>query len=92
MAGKVKLTLSVRGEIARRAKSRLALEGRSLSELVEEFLSLYDELGFLDELCRDLNLEERFYTSVEVETDRPGGPGAEKIVREIRDERSERLS
>lgn len=92
MTSKVKLTLSLREEVVRRAKSRLALEGRTLSEVVEDFLSLYDEVGFLDELCKDLNIEGRFYTSVEVEADRPKGPGAEKVVREIRDERSERLS
>jgi len=92
MTGKSKLTLSLREDVVRRAKSRLAFEGRSLSEVVEEFLSLYDEVSFLDELCQKLNIEKRFYTSAEVETDRPKGPGAEKVVREIRDERSNHLS
>lgn len=92
MASKVKLTLSLREDVVRRAKSRLALDGRTLSEVVEEFLSVYDEIGFLDELCQKLSIEKRFYTSAEVEADRPRGPGAEKVIREVRDERSKRLS
>ena len=91
LAKKVKVTLSLREDIVKRAKSKLAMEGGSLSDLVEEFLSTYDELGFLDGLCRGLGFESRFYTSLEVEADRPRGLRAEEVVREIRDERSKRL-
>jgi len=92
VVNKVKVTLSLREDVVKRAKSRLAMEGRNLSEVVEEFLSLYDKIGFLDKLCQSLNIEARFYTSAEVKANRPRGPGAEKIVREVRDERSKRLS
>jgi len=34
LAKKVKVTLSLRGDLVRRTKSRLALEGRNLSDLV----------------------------------------------------------
>jgi len=76
----------------RRAKSRLAMEGRSLSGVVEELLGVYDELSFLDELCGGLGLESRFYTDLEVVANRPSGLRAEEVVREVRDERSESLS
>ena len=46
MARKVKVTLSLREDVVRRAKSKLAMEGRSLSDAVEEFLLIYDELDF----------------------------------------------
>jgi len=88
---KIKVTLSLREDIVRRAKSRLAMEGKSLSGVVEELLGMYDELSFLDELCRRLGLECRFYTDWEVVADRPSGPRAEE-VREVRDGRSECLS
>lgn len=92
MAGKVKLTLSLKEDVVKRVKSRLVLEGRSLSELVEEMLLSYDEAGFLDEFCRGLNIEGRLYTSAEIEANRPRGLRAEDVVREVRDERSKRLS
>ena len=92
MGDKVKLTLSLSKNLVRRAKSRVALEGRSLSEVIEELLSLYDEAGYIDELCQKLNLEKRLYTSSEVEAERPRGPKSEEVIREFRDERSERLS
>ena len=92
MAKKVKVTLSLREDLVRRAKSRLALEGRSLSDLVEEFLASYDTIELLDQLCELLGLEKRFYTSSEVKAGRPLGLKAEDIVRELKDERAERIS
>ena len=46
LARKVKVTLSLREDVVRRAKSKLAMEGRSLSDALEEFLLIYDELDF----------------------------------------------
>ena len=92
MVRKVKVTLSLREDLVKRAKSRLALESRSLSDLVEEFLAAYDTLEFLDQLCELLGLEKRFYTSSEVKAGRPPGLKAEDIVRELRDERAKRIS
>ena len=92
MAKKIKVTLSLREDLVRRARSRLALESRSLSDLVEEFLATYDTLEFLDRLCELLGLEKRFYTSSEVKANRPLGLKAEDIVRELRDERAKRIS
>ena len=91
MAKKVKVTLSLREDIVKRARSKLALEGRSLSDIVEEFLLTYDELSFLDKLCESLGLESRFYTSSEVTANRPKGLKAERVVREARDGRTKRL-
>ena len=92
MAKKVKVTLSLREDLVRRTRSRLALEGRSLSDLVEEFLASYDTIELLDQLCELLGLEKRFYTSSEVKAGRPLGLKAEDIVRELRDERAKRIS
>ena len=92
MARKVKVTLSLREDVVRRARSKLVIEGRSLSDAVEEFLLTYDELYFLDKLSENLGLESRFYTSSEITSNRPTGIKAEEVVREIRDERSNNLS
>ncbi|MEM3464995.1 MAG: hypothetical protein QW566_00845 [Candidatus Jordarchaeales archaeon] len=91
MAEKVKVTLLLSGELVRRVKSRLALDGKSLSGVVEELLSVYDGLRFLDELCEELGLESRFYTGLEVKADRLKRLRAEDVTREVRDEREERL-
>jgi len=92
MTKKIKVTLSLREDLVRRTKSRLALESRSLSDLVEEFLATYDTLEFLDRLCESLNLKKRFCTGSEVKADRPLGLKAEDVVRELRDERTNRVS
>jgi len=92
LARKVKVTLSLREDVVRRAKSKLAIEGRSLSDAVEEFLQTYDELDFLDKLCESLGLESRFYTGSEIASNRPKGFKAEEAVREVRDERSNNIS
>ncbi|MEM0023826.1 MAG: hypothetical protein QXF90_04085 [Thermofilaceae archaeon] len=91
VVGKVKVTLSLRGDLVRSLKSKLALEGRTLSEVVEESLTLYEEAEFLERLCEALGLEKRYYTGSEVEAGRPRGLRAEEAVREVRDERAERL-
>ena len=46
MARKAKVTLSLREDVIRRAKSKLAMEDRSLSDAVKEFLLTYDEVHF----------------------------------------------
>lgn len=92
MAKKVKVTLSLREDLVKSLKSKLVLEGGSLSDVVEEALVVHEEFEFLERLCEELGLERRFYTSFEVETSRPKGFRAEDVVREVRDEREERLS
>lgn len=92
MTGKIKVTLTLREDVVRRVRSRLAMEGRSLSSIVEEFLMMYDELSFLNKLCENLGFERRFHTDQEILAHRPAGFKAEKVVREIRNERSENMS
>jgi len=91
MGKKVKVTLLLREDLVRRAKSRLALENRSLSDLVEEFLATYDTLELLDQLCESLGLEKRFFTGSEVKASRPSGAKAEEVVRKLRDGRAKRI-
>lgn len=92
LSRKIKVTLSLREDIVRRARSKLAMEGKSLSDAVEEFLLTYDELNFLDKLCESLGLESKFYMGSEVTANRSAGLKAEEVVREIRDERTKYLS
>jgi len=92
LARKVKVTLSLREDVVRRAKSKLAMEGRSFSDAVEEFLLTYNELDFLDKLCESLGIESRFYMSSEITSNRSTGLKTEKAVREVRNERSNNLS
>ena len=61
------------------------MEGRSLSDAVEEFLLTYNELDFLDKLCESLGIGSRFYTSSEITSNRSTGLKAEEAVREARD-------
>lgn len=89
---KIKVTLSLREDVVKRVRSKLVMEGRSLSEIVEEFLSTYNELEFLDKLCESLGLKNAFCTSSEVEANRPKGLKAEDVVREVRDGRAKHLS
>ncbi|MEM2849666.1 MAG: hypothetical protein QXI36_05260 [Candidatus Bathyarchaeia archaeon] len=92
MVKKVKVTLSLREDLVKRVKSKLALEGRTLSDIVEESMATYDEFEFLEKLCEMLDLEKTFYTGFEIEADRPRGFKAEEAVREARDERAKRIS
>ncbi|ABL79090.1 DUF6364 family protein [Thermofilum pendens] len=88
---KVKVTLSLDRDLVSRVKSRLAFEGRSLSELVEELLSMYDVEAFVRDLCRDLGVECRYFSPQEVVSGRVRGLRAEDVVREVRYGREERL-
>jgi|BEDMetMinimDraft_2_1075160.scaffolds.fasta_scaffold11949_2 hypothetical protein len=88
---KIKVTLSLREDIVKSVRSKLAMEGRNLSDVVEEFLLTYNELEFLNATSQNLGLRDAFYTSAEIKADRPDGAKAEDIVREIRDERAKHL-
>ncbi|RLF23862.1 MAG: hypothetical protein DRN15_04640, partial [Thermoprotei archaeon] len=51
---------------SQKGEEQACLSGKTFSEIVEEFLTMYDELEFLNGLCEALGLEKRFYTSSEV--------------------------
>ena len=68
------------GRRRKEAKSKLAMEGRSLSDAVEEFLLIYNELDFLDKFCESLGLESRFYTSPEITSNRSTRLKAEDLI------------
>ncbi len=89
---KVRVTLSLDKDLVSRVKSRLALEGRSLSELVEDLLSIYDIETFIRDLCRGLGLDCRYSSPQEITSGRARGLRAEDIVREARYGREEHLS
>lgn len=89
---RVKLTLSIREDLVRKVKSRLALEDKGLSEIVEESLENYYTENFFDDIISELGFEKVFYSSEEVKKNRPKGIKAEEIIREVRDERGEHIS
>ena len=92
MVKRIKVTLSLREDLVKKAEDRLASEGKSLSDLIEELLAMYDTLELLDRLCESLGLGKKFYTSSEVKASRPSGLKAEEVVRELRNGRVERVS
>ncbi|RLG53071.1 MAG: hypothetical protein DRN99_07110 [Thermoproteota archaeon] len=91
MDERIKVTLLLRSDLVKKVESKLASEGKSLSELVEDLLEAYDSEKLLDELCEELGLEKRPYSDMEVTSSRPRGLKAEDIVRELRDQRYTRL-
>jgi hypothetical protein len=82
-----KLTLSIRGDLAERAKTRARRLG-SLSAVFEDFLGSFDGEHIADSLCRELglNCDDALLAPGEVASRRPkalGGPAAE-VVAELR--------
>jgi len=90
--GKVKVTLSLDERLVRRVKSRLALEGKTLSGAVESFLASLDYMGFLNSLAEALDLEREVYSYNDIVAGRPEGFDAEAVVRAMRDEREKNIS
>ena len=78
------MTLSLDKELVSRVRRRLVSEGRSLSELVEELLSMYDVKSFINDLCKELGVECRYVSPQEIVSGRVRGLKSEKIVREMR--------
>jgi len=90
--GKVKVTLSLDESLVRRIKSRLALEGKTLSETVESLLASLDYISFLNSLAEALDLERMVYSYNDVVASRPKGLDAGAVVREVRNEREKNIS
>lgn len=90
--GKVKVTLSLDEALVKRVKSRLALEGKTFSGVVESLLANLDCISFLDSLVEALNLERRVYSYGDVVSGRPSGLDAAAVVRALRDEREKGIS
>jgi hypothetical protein len=89
MMPKRKLTLSVRGDLLDEVKRVALSEGRTLSDLVEEYFEFLAFEIWIAKLAEDLGLgklEPVF--DQEITSTRPRGLDAAKIVRELRDERS----
>ena len=89
---KIKVTLSLDERLVKKVKSKLALEGKTLSGTIEKLLANLDHLRFLDGLGEALRLERGVHSFKEVMADRPRGLDAGAVVRELRDEREKRIS
>lgn len=87
---KTKLTLTIDKEVIRRAKSRLALEDRSISEVVEILLKSYT-VSWIDKLMVDLGIKEKYVSYDSVMKNRKTGLDAGKIVRSMRDARAKNI-
>ena len=87
---KRKLTLTIDEDILLEAKSVLSSEGRSLSQLVEEYLRFVASTKWIDEVAEELGLGDlELITEAEVRSSRPAGADAFKAVREVREHRIE---
>lgn len=88
---KAKLTLTVDKETIRYAKSRFALEGTSISQVVEDLLKSYTG-SWIDKMMEELGVRERHVGYADVVMGRSRGLDAGKLVREMRDARANSVS
>jgi hypothetical protein len=93
MMTKKKLTLSVRKDLLDEVKKLAAIEGRSLSSIIEEYFEYVVFGRWAEALCRDLDLgslepKDEF----DVPRSRPRGLDAARMVRELRRRRGEGIS
>jgi len=89
MMPKRKLTLSVRGDLLDEVKRVALSEGRTLSDLVEEYFEFLAFEIWIAKLAEDLGIGKlKPVFDQEITSTRPRGLDAAKIVRELRDERS----
>ena len=83
--GKRKLTLSVSGDLLEEAKLYAHEAGRSLSDIVEEYLEYLASTRWIDSLSEELGLEKlEPTTESEIPASRPSGLDTAKIVKESR--------
>jgi len=91
--GKKKLTLSIRKDLIEEVKKLMAGGGESLSSVVEEYFEYLVSAEWIDALAKDLGFEGLEPTTFsEIPESRPRGLEAAKVVRELRNERAERIS
>jgi hypothetical protein len=89
MMPKRKLTLSVREDLIDEVKRMVLSEGKTLSDLVEEYLEFLAFETWVAKLAEDLGLGElEPIFDQEITSTRPRGLDATKIVRDLRDERA----
>lgn len=92
---KTKITVSVKREVVDNAKLALLKEKRTLSDYIEDSLRSLSVTEFLNDICKELNLDFRYISNEDVERMRPDMTGkiySENILREMRNERNSRLS
>ena len=90
---KKKLTLSVKEDLLDEVKRFAAIEGRSLSSIVEEYFEYVVFGRWVEALCKELGLgylEPK--NEFEVPRSRPRGLDAARMVRELRRKREEDIS
>lgn len=92
---KKKITVSIDKPVVDSAKLALLKKGKTMSDYIERTLRSLSTSSILNDICEELNLNCRYVTGEEVERQRPDLTGkvlSEMEVREMRDERSSRLS
>jgi hypothetical protein len=89
---KTKLTLTIEKDIVRQAKSKLALEDKSVSEIVEVLLKSYVTNSWIDELMASLGIKKRYVSYDSVMKNRKRGLDSGKIIRSMRDGRANSIS
>lgn len=92
MANKKKLTLSIRRDLVDEAKKVAVESGESLSSIVERCFEYLIYIRWINALAEDLGLGTLEPTaSSEIPSNRPKCLNAAKVLRELREGRSERI-
>jgi hypothetical protein len=87
---KRKLTLSIREDLLTEIKRLAALEGKSISSIVEEYFEDLILEKWIESLSEELGLGDLEPTSEsEIPKNRPRGLDSTKIIRELREKRGE---
>ena len=92
---KTKLTLSVDSELLKSAKIQLLRRGKSLSEFTEESMQSLVSLNIISEVAKKLgfSIGYRSFDEVSLKIQKiPAGLDSSTTIREMRDDRKNRLS
>lgn len=92
---KTKITVSIEKPVVDNAKLALLKKGRTMSDYIEKSLRSLSTSEIMHGVCEELGLNCEYLTGEDVEKQRPDLTGkalSELEVREMRNERSSRLS
>ena len=90
MTPKRKLTLSVREDLIDEIRRVALSEGKTLSDMIEEYLEFLAFESWIIKLAEDLGLGElEPIFDHEITSARPRGLDATRLVRELRDEKAD---
>ena len=93
--GKTKLTLSVDSDLLKSAKIQLLKKGITLSDYTEEAMRSLVTASIIEDIARTLDIKLSYMSFEDVNSKRvkaPKGQDSASVIREIRDDRADRIS